>query len=53
MIQVSMGRRSRSPLSPLSLRMMSRADLTMLPSFCAVVAVGWAVFAGVRAIISP
>ena len=27
MIQVSIGRRSRSPLSPLSLRMMSRADL--------------------------
>ena len=27
MIQVSIGRRSRSPFSPLSLRMMSRADL--------------------------
>ena len=37
MIQVSMGRRSRSPLSPLSFRMMSRADLMMLPSCCAVV----------------
>ena len=31
MIQVSSGRRSRSPLSPLSLRMMSRADLIRLP----------------------
>ena len=37
MIQVSMGRRSRSPFSPLSLRMMSRADLMMLPSCWAVV----------------
>jgi len=35
-IQVSMGRRSRSPLSPLSLRMMSRQDLTRLASCCAV-----------------
>ena len=40
MIQVSMGRRSRSPLSPLSLRMISRADLMMLPSCWAVVGVG-------------
>ena len=32
MIQVSIGRRSRSPFSPLSLRMMSRADLMRLPS---------------------
>jgi hypothetical protein len=37
MIQVSNGRRSRSPLSPLSLRMMSRADLKRLPSIWAVV----------------
>ena len=37
MIQVSIGRRSRSPLSPLSLRMMSRQDLTMDESRCAVV----------------
>ncbi len=37
MIQVSIGRRSRSPLSPLSLRMMSRADLMRLPSCWAVV----------------
>ena len=29
MIQVSIGRRSRSPLRPLSFRMMSRQDLTM------------------------
>jgi len=29
MIQVSIGRRSRSPFSPLSLRMMSREDLMM------------------------
>src|SRR5438552_17232216 len=36
MIQVSIGRRSRSPFSPLSFRMMSRLDLTMLPSCCAV-----------------
>src|SRR5262245_1728173 len=34
MIHVSIGRRSRSPLSPLSLRMMSRADLMRLPSCC-------------------
>ena len=39
MIQVSMGRRSRSPERPLSLRMMSRADLMREPSCCAVV--GW------------
>ncbi len=37
MIQVSIGSRSRSPLSPLSLRMMSRADLTMADSRWAVV----------------
>ncbi len=37
MIQVSMGRRSRSPLSPLSLRITSRADLTMLRRRAAVV----------------
>ena len=37
MIQVSNGKRSRSPLSPLSLRMMSRADLIRLPKACAVV----------------
>src|SRR6266566_4547411 len=36
MIQVSIGRRSRSPLRPLSLRMMSRQDLTMEASCCAV-----------------
>jgi site-specific recombinase XerD len=36
-IQVSIGRRSVSPLSPLSLRMMSRADLRRLPSCCPVV----------------
>src|SRR4051812_22063928 len=36
MIQVSMGRRSRSPLSPLSFRMMSRADLIKLLSRCGV-----------------
>ena len=40
MIQVSIGKRSRSPLSPLSLRMMSRQDLTMDESRCAVVR-GW------------
>src|SRR5947209_19640607 len=38
--QVSMGRRSRSPLRPLSFRMMSRADLTRLPRRWAVVW-GW------------
>ena len=43
MIQVSMGRRSRSPLSPLSLRMMSRADLIRLPRRWAVVS-DWCVF---------
>jgi hypothetical protein len=32
MIHVSIGSRSRSPLRPLSLRMVSRADLTMEPS---------------------
>src|SRR6266705_950808 len=37
MIHVSMGRRSRSPFSPLSLRMMSRADLMSEPSCWAVV----------------
>ena len=37
MIQVSNGRRSRSPLSPLSLRMMSRADLSNAPRDRAVV----------------
>ena len=36
MIQVSIGRRSRSPLRPLSLRMMSRQDLIRLPSCWAV-----------------
>src|SRR6266481_1535960 len=36
MIQVSIGRRSMSPLRPLSLRMMSRHALMMLPSWCAV-----------------
>src|SRR4051812_16204814 len=37
MIHVRSGRRSRSPLRPLSLRMMSRAALIRLPSACAVV----------------
>jgi len=37
MIQVSIGKRSKSPLSPLSFRMMSRQDLTMDESRCAVV----------------
>ena len=37
MIQVSSGRRSRSPFSPLSLRIMSRADLMLEPRLCAVV----------------
>ena len=36
-IQVSIGKRSRSPLRPLSLRIMSRADLMMLASWRAVV----------------
>ena len=36
-IHVSNGKRSRSPFSPLSLRMMSRADLRRLPSICDVV----------------
>src|SRR5438132_13518317 len=40
MIQVSNGRRSRSPFSPLSLRMISRADFSKLPSDCAVVGCG-------------
>ena len=40
MIQVSIGSRSRSPFRPLSLRMMSRADLMRLPSCWAVVR-GW------------
>jgi|GEM_PF-4558149 len=38
--QTSMGKRSRSPDRPLSLRMMSRQDLTMLPNCWAVVS--WA-----------
>ena len=38
--QVSMGKRSRSPLSPLSFRMMSRQDFTMEESRWAVVK-GW------------
>ena len=37
MIHVSSGKRSRSPFKPLSLRMMSRADLSRLPSDWAVV----------------
>src|SRR5436309_10929416 len=37
MIHVSIGNRSRSPFRPLSLRMMSRADLISEPSDCAVV----------------
>src|SRR5438552_2640071 len=37
MIHVSIGNLSRSPLSPLSLRMMSRADLIRLPRDWAVV----------------
>ena len=37
MIHVSSGSRSRSPFSPLSLRMMSRADLRRLPSIWEVV----------------
>src|ERR1019366_10756746 len=40
MIQVSSGSRSRSPFSPLSLRIMSRADFKRLPSACAVVGAG-------------
>src|ERR1700687_5109202 len=36
MIHVSIGSRSRSPFSPLSFRMMSRLDFTMLPSCWAV-----------------
>src|SRR5205809_6197715 len=47
MTQVSIGRRSRSPLSPLSFRMMSRADLTRLPSRWALVR-GAAVFLSFR-----
>src|SRR3989338_9432315 len=42
MIQVSIGRRSRSPFRPLSLRMMSRADLIRLPR-------DWAVVSGLSA----
>src|SRR5438132_1509484 len=38
MIQVSIGNRSRSPFSPLSLRMMSRADLMSEASDWTVVA---------------
>src|ERR1700680_4535136 len=50
-IQVSSGRRSRSPFSPLSLRMMSRADFKRLPSACAVVGAGPLVdFVGLRGI---
>ena len=37
MTHVSIGRRSRSPFRPLSLRMMSRQDLTRLPKAWAVV----------------
>lgn len=37
MIHVRSGRRSRSPLRPLSLRMRSRADFSRLPSIWAVV----------------
>src|SRR5438128_2567606 len=40
MIHVSSGNRSRSPFSPLSLRMMSRADLRRLPRDWAVVGAG-------------
>ena len=51
MIQVSSGSRSRSPFSPLSLRMMSRADLKRLPSAWAVVGAGPLVdFVGLRGI---
>src|ERR1700693_283015 len=39
MIHVRSGKRSRSPFSPLSLRIMSRADFRRLPSACAVVGV--------------
>src|SRR5262249_54121819 len=46
MTQVSIGRRSRSPLSPLSFRMMSRADLTWFPS-------RWAVVRGASAFLLP
>src|ERR1035437_3799509 len=46
MIQVSIGRRSRSPLSPLSLRMMSRADFRSAPSDWAVV--GWLMGFGIK-----
>jgi hypothetical protein len=44
MIQVSRGRRSRSPLRPLSLRMICRADLMREPSRWAVVIGGPAFF---------
>src|SRR6266481_5025340 len=40
MIHVRSGNRSRSPFRPLSLRMMSRADLSRLPSDCGVVGAG-------------
>src|SRR5437016_11367913 len=40
MIHVSSGSRSRSPFKPLSLRMMSRADLSREPRDCAVVGTG-------------
>src|ERR1019366_8837975 len=40
MIQVSSGSRSRSPFSPLFLRIMARADFKRLPSACAVVGAG-------------
>ena len=43
MTQVSIGNRSRSPLRPLSFRMMSRADLMRLPS-CWAVVLGGSVF---------
>src|ERR1700732_2740428 len=51
MIQVRSGSRSRSPFSPLSLRMMPRADFKRLPSACAVVGAGPLVdFVGLRGI---
>ncbi len=43
-------RRSRSPFSPLSLRMISRADLSRLPSACAVVSGAEAAARGLRGI---
>src|ERR1700737_4678075 len=50
MIQVSIGKRSRSPLNPLSFRMMSRLDFTMLPS-CWAVDFGTSIFV-LRGVIS-